>query len=217
MNIIDKVLQLFVVKEKRFFPLYIASAENILKAAKLLREQTANEDPDTRRILAHRIKECETEGDAITHRIGDELLDAFVTPFDRDDVHELAEILDTMLDTMRDASKKIAIYQPRNSSKKLIEISEYIVKDAEIILSIVQKFENMRQDISEINAMCLQIKDIEHTVDDIYESYMSNLFEFEKDAVELVKKKNILQALEDTSDVAKGVSGVIRSIVVKMG
>ncbi len=166
-------------------------------------------------MLAHRIKERETQGDAITDKIVDVLIDAYVTPFDRDDIHELAEIMDTFLDNIRDASKKIAIYQPKDPSRKLIEIAEYIQKDAELLVQITQKFDSMRKDAKVLDKLCDDIKDIEHTVDDIYESYMSNLFEKEKDPVELVKKKNIAQALEDTSDVAKSVSNKIRSIVVK--
>lgn len=117
---IDNFLQLFVVKEKRFFPMFIESAENILKASELLYEQTSSDNPDDRRMLAHRIKEYEVKGDAVTNRIVNELLEAYVTPFDRDDIHELAEVMDTLLDTMRDSSKKIAIYQPKEPSKKLI-------------------------------------------------------------------------------------------------
>ena len=64
---------------------------------------------------------------------------------------------------------------------------------------------------------CDEIKENEHICDDIYERYMSTLFESETDPIELVRKKNILQALEDTSDAAKHLSGSIRSIVVKMG
>lgn len=214
---IDKILQLFVVKEKRFFPLYIQSAENILKAAELLEEVTETEDPEERRILAHRIKECETEGDRITDRIIDELLDAYVTPFDRDDIHSLAEDMDTFLDNIRDSSKKIAIYQPRTNSHKLQQIAGYIRKDAEILLEMTRRFDKMRDEVKWFDDRCDDIKENEHICDDIYESYMSNLFEFESDAVELVRKKNILQALEDTSDVAKRVSGTLRSIVVKMG
>jgi len=213
----DKFLQLFVVKEKKFFPLFIQSAENILKASELLVEQAKSEDHDHRRILAHRIKECETAGDSIADKIIDELLDAFVTPFDRDDIHALAEIMDTFLDTIRDSSKKIAIYQPKAASRKLIEIAEYIEKDAEILLEITKSFENMRDKVKELDKLCDQMKEIEHIVDDIYESYMSNLFEMEADAIELVKKKNIVQALEDTSDVAKTVASTIRTIVVKVG
>ena len=212
---IDKILQLFVVKEKRFFPLFVSSAENIRKAAELLSQQASEEDPDTRRMLAHRIKECETEGDTITDKIIDELMDAYVTPFDRDDIHQLAEDMDTFLDTIRDASKKIAIYQPKEPSRKLIEIAEYVHRAAEILLECTRMFDTVRKDAKKLDSLCDAIKDIEHTVDDIYESYMSNLFEFEADAKELVKKKNIAQALEDTSDVAKGVSNRIRTIVVK--
>ncbi len=214
---IDKILQLFVVKEKRFFPLFVQSAENIKKAAALLLEQTKEEDADTRRIYAHRIKECETLGDRITDRIIDELLDAVVTPFDRDDIHALAEDMDTFLDCIRDCSKKIAIYQPKDPSHKVIEIAEYVLRDAEILLEITGLFEKMRDRAKEIDGLCDKIKEIEHIVDDIYESYMSNLFEFEKDPIELVKKKNIIQAIEDTSDVAKSLSSTLRSIVVKMG
>lgn len=213
---LDNILQIFVVKEKRFFPLFIEAAENILKAAELLEAQARSDDPDERRMLAHRIKEHETKGDTITDRIVDELMDAYVTPFDRNDIHELAEIMDTFLDTMRDSSKKIAIYQPKEHSKKLIEIAEFIVKDAQIILEITNKFDSMRKEVKVIDNLCDQIKEIEHNVDDVYESYMSNLFKFEENAIELVKKKNIAQALEDTSDVAKAVSNVIRSIAVKM-
>ncbi|MBQ0077445.1 MAG: DUF47 family protein [Bacteroidales bacterium] len=212
---LDKILQLFVVKEKKFFPLYIESAENILKAAELLVQVTATEDADERRILSHRIKECETAGDRITDRIIDELIDSFVTPFDRDDVHMLAEDMDTFLDNIRDSAKKFAIYQPKKS-KKLAEIAMYIRRDAEILLEMTRNFDNMRDDVKKFDELCDEIKENEHICDDIYESYMSNLFEFEKDAVELVRKKNILQALEDTSDVAKRLSGSIRSIVVKM-
>lgn len=213
---IDNFLQLFVVKEKKFFPLFIQAAENIDKAADLLLEQAKSDDPDKRRNLAHRIKERETEGDNITKKIVDELMAAYVTPFDRDDIHELAESLDTFLDCIRDSSKQIAMYQPKEPSRKLIEIAEYIKQDALLFIEITNKFDNMRKEAKEVDNLCNKIKEIEHIVDDVFESYMSNLFEFEKDAIELTKKKNIAQALEDVSDKAKSTSNVIRSIAVKM-
>ena len=214
---LDRFLQLFVVKEKRFFPLFIQSAENIRKAAGLLLEQAQEEDAEKRRALAHSIKECETAGDAITDKIIDELMDAYVTPFDRDDIHQLAEDMDTFLDTIRDSSKKIAIYQPKAASHKLISISEHIVKDADIVVEITGLFEKMRDNVKKVDELCDRIKENEHICDDLFESYMSNLFEMEQNAIELVKKKNIAQALEDTSDVAKSLSNTIRSIAVKMG
>ena len=214
---VDKLLQFFVVKEKRFFPMFVQSAENIKNAARLLLEQTKEEDAEIRRDYAHRIKESETLGDHITDKIIDEVLDAVVTPFDREDIHQLAEDMDTFLDCIRDCSKKIAIYQPRDPSHKVIEIAEYVLRDAEIISEITGLLDNMRDKARELDRLCDIIKENEHIVDDIYESYMSNLFEFEKDPIELVKKKNIIQAVEDTSDVAKALSSTVRSIVVKLG
>ena len=211
----DHFLQLFVVKEKSFFPLFVQSAENIKQASALLLEQTRESDPDNRRMLAHRIKEKETEGDAITRKIVEVLMNAYLTPFDREDIHELAEGMDGFLDSIRDSSKKIAIYQPKDASKKLIEIADFIDKAAALIVETTKHFDTLRKDAKLVDKLCDDIKEIEHSVDDIYESYMSNLFEYEKDAIELVKKKNIAQALEDTSDVAKTVSSKIRSIVVK--
>lgn len=211
----DNFLQLFVVKERRFFPLFIQSAQNIKKASELLLAQTKEDDADERRLFAHRIKECETEGDHITDKIIDEVLDAYVTPFDRDDIHKLAEDMDTFLDCIRDSSKKIAIYQPKASSKKIIEIAGYICQDADLLVEVTSHFETFREDAKVLDDLCDKIKEIEHIVDDIYESYMSNLFEMETDPIELVKKKNIIQALEDTSDVAKVLSNTIRTIVVK--
>ena len=213
---LDNILQFFVVKEKRFFPLFIQSAENICKAAELLLQQTKTEDREERVIFSHRIKEHETAGDQITAQIINELMDAYVTPFDRDDIHALAEDMDSFLDCIRDASKKIAIYQPKQS-KKFVEMAEFIRRDAELILEITGKFDSIRKDVKEIDALCDSIKDIEHMVDDLYESYMSNLLRYEKDTVEIIRKKNIAQALEDVSDMAKTISGIIRSIAVKMG
>ena len=214
MNIND-ILQVFVTKDKRFYPRFIASAENIVKASKLLVQITHVDDPEERKILAHRIKECETAGDEITDGIINELIEAFVTPFDRNEIHDLAEDMDSFLDCIRDSSKKIVIYQPKTSSRKIGEIADYILKDAEILLDIVGRLETMRKQSKELDKLCDDIKDIEHTVDDIYESYISNLFAFEKDPIELVKKKNIIQAFEDTSDTAKRLSTTIRSIVVR--
>ena len=212
---LDHFLQLFVVKEKSFFPLFVQMAENIKKASELLVKQAAVSDPDERRMLAHRIKEHETEGDAIHAKITQVLIDAYLTPFDRDDIHELAESMDSFLDCMRDSSKLIAIYQPKEPSRKLIQIAEYIDQAADKLLDITRRFDTLRKDSKIIAALCDDIKEIEHTVDDIFESYMSNLFEKEPDAKELIKKKNIAQSLENTSDIAKVVSSKVRGIVVK--
>ena len=213
---LDDILQIFVVKEKKFYPLFVKSAENIKIAAEHLVTLTEEEDFDHRDSLSKRIKEYENAEGDVTNNIIEELLNSYVTPFDRDDVHDLALALDTVMDLIRDSAKKIAIYQPKGVEPKLVEMAQMLVKAGDKFIEMTSKFDNMRKNAAEIDAICNEVREIEHDADDIYSSFMSHLFKEEKDTVELIKKKNIIQALEDTCDSAKVVSDLLRSILVKM-
>ncbi len=214
---LDKFLQLFVVKEKTFFPLFVQTTANIVKAANLLVELTRDSDQINRQMLANRIKECETAGDTFTDHIIEKLIDAYNTPFDREDIHQLAQDLDTFLDGIRESAKKFAIYQPDGADEKLIEMALMILRDAELMHEITGKFENIRKEGAELGRLCDAIQETEHSADDIFTAYMSDLFKGNIDFIELVKKKNIIQTLEDTCNEGKDVSETVRTILVKMG
>lgn len=213
---LDKFFQLFVAKEKKFFPLYTQQSQIISKAAELLLQLTRESDEAKRNTLAKEIKMLESDGDKVTHTLFDELYTTFVTPFDREDVHQLASQMDSFLDYIDDSAKKFSIYQPIGTDTKLIEIAEYINKDAQCIAETVQNLDKIRNKVDLLDKLCDRMKQIEHIVDDIYEDYMAYIFHNEKDPIELVKKKNIVQCLEDTTDYAKHVSETVRTIIVKM-
>lgn len=212
---IDRFFQLFVVKEKKFYPLYIALSENIKEGAGLLLELVREADPDKRASLARAIKDCERHGDRITDKILEELYRTFVTPFDREDIHTLASRMDTFLDFINDSAKKMSIYHPKRVDAPVIRIAELIYKDAELLEQLIGELEDLRKKGDHLDSLCTRINDIEHEADDIYEEYMSFLFTEEKDAIELTKNKNIIQAFEDTTDRAKAVAEVVRTIIVK--
>lgn len=213
---LDDILQLFVVKDKKFFPLFVRSAENIKKAAEHLVTLTSEENFDHRESLSNRIKEYENKEDEVTNSIMEELLNSYITPFDRDDVHELALAMDTVMDNIRDTAKKIAIYQPAGVEPKLVEMAGLLVKASDLFVTMTGMFDNLHRNAAAIDAVCNAVREIEHDADDVYSSFMSHLFKEEKDTVELIKKKSIVQALEDTCDSAKVVSDLVRSILVKM-
>lgn len=142
---LDDILQIFVVKDKKFHPLFVQSAENIKKAAEHLVALTKEEDFDHRDSLSKRIKEYENTEDEVTNSIIEELLNSYVTPFDRDDVHDLALALDTVMDLIRDSAKKIAIYQPKGVEPKLIEMAELLVKAGDKFVEMTGLFDNMRR------------------------------------------------------------------------
>ena len=80
---------------------------------------------------------------------------------------------------------------------------------------IMNGLEYIQKKPQEINEKCVRIKQIEHDVDDLYEQFMSDVFANEKDAIELVKLKNIGQVLEDATDRAKDVGDIVRGIIIK--
>ena len=160
--------------------------------------------------------ELETKCDKVTAQIYDELNRTFVTPFDREDIHVLASRIDTFMDFIHDASRKQVMYRPKKTHKDLITIVDYIMEDAKILLEIVKDLEFISKKSEILFKKCNDIKEIEHKVDDLYEDFNSFLFDTEKDAIELVKHKNIVQSLEDTTDRAKDISDTVRSIIIKL-
>ena len=213
---IDRFLQLFVVKEKKFYPLYISQTENIVVAAEELKRLYLESNYELQKESYRKIKDLETKGDQITAKIYEELNKTFVTPFDREDIHVLASRIDTFLDFIHDSARKLAMYKPLSPSKDLITIVDLILEDAKLINEIARNLEFLVKRNGEILKLCKQIKEIEHKVDELYEDYNIFLFQNEKDAIELVKNKNIVQSLEDTTDRAKEISDSIRSIIVKL-
>lgn len=213
---IDRFFQLFVVKEKKFYPLYIAQLEIIKVAAEDLKSLFLESNPELQKDYYKQIKDLESKGDKVTATIYEELNRTFVTPFDREDIHVLASRIDTFLDMIHDAARKQVMYRPKTTYKDLITIVDYIKEDADLLCEIVKDLEFLSKKSEIIVKKCSKIKTIEHKVDELYEDFNSFLFETEKDAIELVKHKNIVQSLEDTTDRAKEVSDTIRNIIIKL-
>lgn len=212
---IDRFLQLFVVKEKKFYPLYQEQAGYIGQAAGLLLQLLREPDPEQQQLLYKKIKFCENEGDKITAKLYQELNRTFVTPFDREDINRLSSQMDTFLDFIHDSARRIVVYCPKSISNTLLIIGEHIELDARILGEIMDELEYIQKRPEKINEKCVHIKTIEHEVDDLYEQFMREIFAGEKDAIELVKQKNIGQALEDATDRAKDISDTLRGIIIK--
>ena len=212
---IDRFLQLFVVKEKKFYPLYVEQAACIDGAAKLLLELLQEQDAEKQDRLYKCIKEYEGQGDVITAKLYEELNRTFVTPFDREDVNRLSSAMDTFLDLIQNSAKRMVMYRPKEVHQSLVRLGEYIEEDARIVKDMMSELEFLQKKPHEMNDKCLQIKRIEHEVDDLFEHFMSDVFANEKDAIELVKLKNIAQALEDATDRAKDIGDVVRGIIIK--
>ena len=202
-------------REKHFFPTYAKQAETAQVAAKYLKELVKSDDPEERKLLTRMIKKQETTGDELLREFYIELNEAFVTPFDREDMNALAMDLDKFLDFINHSAKTILMYNPKKIDKQIKEIVDNIHEDATIIMQVFGMLDDLGKNHQQINDMCQKVTLIEHAVDDIYGDYISYLFENEKDEIELLKYKEIAQVVEDTTDRAKEVTGTVKSLLIK--
>ena len=202
-------------REKHFFPTYAKQAETAQIAAKYLKELVKSDDPEERKLLTRMIKKQETTGDELLREFYIELNEAFVTPFDREDMNALAMDLDKFLDFINHSAKTILMYNPLKIDKQIKEIIDNIHEDANLILKIFNLIDDIGKNHQELADLCQQVTNIEHTVDDIYGDYISYLFSNEHDEIELLKYKEIAQVVEDTTDRAKEVTSTVKCLIIK--
>ena len=202
-------------REKHFFPTYAKQAETAQIAAKYLKELVKSDDPEERRLLTRMIKKQETTGDELLREFYIELNEAFVTPFDREDMNALAMDLDKFLDFINHSAKTILMYNPKKIDKQIKEIIDNIHEDANIILEVFGLIDDIGKNHQQISELCQKVTLVEHAVDDIYGDYISYLFTNEQDEIELLKYKEIAQVVEDTTDRAKDVTTTVKSLLIK--
>ncbi len=204
----------FTPKRRKFFNLLKELSDTLTEAARLLAE-SMNARPEEREDYYKHIKDVERKGDQITHKIVDELETTFITPLDREDIHVLATAIDDVIDGVNSSAKRINLYNPKALSISAKELCAYIKQGAVCIAKAVGELDKFRNGSSKMRLCCVELHDIETKSDDVYEHFIKKLFEEEKDAVELIKQKEIMYELERTTDAAEHVGKILKNFVVK--
>ena len=176
----------FTPKEPKFFPLLKQLSDVLSASSVLLVESLEHDLPTERADYYKQIKDMEREGDRLTHLIFDELSTTFITPFDREDIHDLASCMD-----------------------------DVIHEEAINIGKAMDELETFRKNPKPLRNYCTQLHDIENQADDVYELFITKLFEEEKDCIELIKIKEIMHELEKTTDAAEHVGKILKNLIVK--
>ena len=205
----------FTPKETKFFPIFKQLSEVIITASDLLIECTQLKEHQQHSEYYKKIKEQERQGDKLSHKIFDELNTTFITPFDREDIHELAIHLDDVMDGINSAAKRIALYNPKVIPDSALELAKLIKEAAVCLDKIMDELEGLKYNSKQIKIYCKELHDIENKGDDVYENYIIKLFEDEKDSIELFKLKEIMYELENVTDAAELVGKIVRTIIIK--
>jgi uncharacterized protein Yka (UPF0111/DUF47 family) len=152
--------------------------------------------------------------DELTHKVFTELGRNFITPFDREDIHYLASALDDIADYIYAAAKKINFYRVNPNDAGIQKMAELIEESSNQIRNAVMELRNMRN-MRQITDALVKVNSIENQADDIYDTSIDRLFETEPDAKEVIKKREIYQAMENATDKCEDAGNVIESIIIK--
>jgi predicted phosphate transport protein (TIGR00153 family) len=210
----NSIFQFLVPKDKKFFPLFEKDAANLLMMSEILVKLVKTENHTERSIFIRQIEELEHKGDEITHELFIELGSNFITPFDREDIHALASAIDDVADYILGASTRMDLYNITKFDDAVIKLTENIHSGAIEIQKAITGLKNMKN-IPAVREACIRLNSLENEADKIFNIALANLFETEKDAVELIKQKELLSILETATDKAEDAANTIETIIIK--
>ncbi|HUI84155.1 MAG TPA: DUF47 family protein [Candidatus Binatia bacterium] len=200
-----------IPRETRFFDMFAEIANNVVEGARVLCELLDNWDYQRAPAVVQQIKEIETRGDDMTHRVLVKLNQTFITPFDREDIHLLASSLDDVLDFVYAASDRLVTYKITQPSPSARVLAGIILKQAEELKKAIGLLNRNRHLLEH----CVEINRLENEADRITREAIGRLFDGGYDPITLIKLKELLEILEQASDKAEDAANVLESVVVK--
>jgi uncharacterized protein len=199
----------FIPREEAFFALFVDDAQNVLTAARMLVEFFTSYDQRER--LASQLIELERKGDGISHDIGNRLEHTFVTPFDREDIHQLISRLDDVLDFIEEVADTCILYKIEEPTPIAVSQAEIVVQQLEELVKALEKLKGFKN----VAPHWIEVHRLENEGDRVGRRAIADLFTDSHDAVHIIKWKEVYSILEEAIDACEDVANVIERIVVK--
>ena len=200
-----------IPKEVRFFDYFERQSELIITASGLLHELVHNFGDA--RAKVHAIKEIEHQGDQITHEIVRRLNTTFITPMDREDIHDLASRLDDVLDYIDAAAERLVVYRIKEPTSACRAMAEVILTTVHAMDRAIRCLRTMDRSFHE---HAVEVNRLENTADTLLRDSLAAMFEESADPIEIIKWKEIYETMEIVTDRCEDVANVIEGIILKM-
>ncbi len=197
-------------KEEKFYEFFLQQVRIICEAAALLL-QGAEEETRDLASAALKIRSLEQQGDEIIHEIYVRLNQTFITPLDPEDLHSLSSHLDDVLDGIEDAVHRMVAYRLDVIPPTVIELCRIVQSCAHALQHAFEALANNRRLVDH----CIEINRLEEVADQLVRSAVSELFQNEKDPIQVLKLKEIYEFLEQTTDAAEDVADSLQNVIVK--
>ncbi len=203
-------------REGKYFDLFNAHAEYIMQGGGELVAMIGAlvDEPEKAELHAERIDDLERMADDITHDTLAQLHSSFITPFDRDEIHQLINSMDDILDVVQDVAESISLYDIRSVPAEAKLLAEGGAATCERVQAVVKLLHSM-DNAPAILKICHEINDLESDSDKLLRAAMSKLFREEPDVRELIKLKAIYELLETVTDRCKDVASTVEAIVLE--
>ncbi len=196
-------------RDRQFFDLFEEAGGNILRAARLLEEML--EDFPEHNELAREILICEQEGDRITHDIIQRLNQTFVTPIDREDIHELSSALDDVVDYTEEVADYLGLYKIEAPMAQAQDLAKVLHAAARQIAEAMPRLRGFR----DISHYTVEINRLENDGDRIVREAIASLFDTGIDPMVVIRWKDIFERLEEAIDATEHVANILEGIVIK--
>jgi uncharacterized protein len=196
-------------RDEKFYDLFTELSTRLTASAGVLQEMFQNPGQLDAKVSA--IKQLEHEADNLTHDIIDRIDRTFVTPFDREDIHQLASELDEVIDYIDGTARRAQIFRLQRIRPPAIVLAEVLSRAAGAVEEGVRDMKNAKH----VYAVSEKLKVLEEEGDAVYHDAMGKLFAEGGDALEVIKWKDLYDKLEDALDQCEDVGNVLQSIALK--
>jgi len=207
------MLKQLIPREYDFFKSFDLATEQALRAAKLLLKLTedySNADP-----IARELNEVEHACDDVAHRTMDQLNKSFITPLDREDIHVMILRIDDVVDLTNAAANRMAFFGIQKPTRHAVNLAKQIVRGCEKLAEAVHGMRSTKS-YEQVMRDCIIVHEVENAADDILHAALAELFATEKDAIEVIKWKDIYETMEKVTDRLEDVANVLQGVIVKM-
>ncbi|HOW50407.1 MAG TPA: DUF47 family protein [bacterium] len=210
------ILDLLLPRETKFYDHFEEQADILIKAALVFHDLMTHLEKMPEHEIKQKIgeiKELETKGDTVEHKIIDDLSQTFITPFDREDIHAMAVNIDRALDILNSSVNKIDMYNIRKTPAHVIHFADIIVdmcKELRTLMGLFRAKGNVDETVAKIHQY-------ENKADYLFHISMADLFNNNTNAVEIIKFKEVYEHLENLTDCVDYIAKTIRGIIVKLG
>jgi predicted phosphate transport protein (TIGR00153 family) len=203
------LLQRFLPREEGFFHLFDKQADNIHVGAKALLQMLSHYTGVPEQVQS--IKAIEHQGDEITHNILTKLNQTFITPFDREDIHELCSRLDDVIDLIDAAASRFVLYRVDAIRLGTEDLVKVLVSATAEVAACVHSLENPEKALT----YCIEVNRCENESDRLCRTLIAQLFDEEKDPVQIIKWKEIFEVIETAVDKCEDVANVVEGVILK--